>query len=296
MFKPGASDDRAALAFDDMASALDAGLPIETIGGNPSLGDHVLLDLAWQRGIKLSPTEKTALEAGWKSGNATQALRARAENRRRRAEFWRLIYSGLRYPALLLFLLPITGFAVLAVIGPGFLIALGVTYAVLALLVFVVVRKLKRGDASLEQIPILGDMLTDVRELPYLETFHSLYGAGVPIIEAHRQAVAGVRMHGLQERLIMAQKLLEDGAPLQEALHSSASLTQETRTLLATGEKSGTLEDALDRALNRRSDVAARKLATAANRLGMFAYALATIFVIIVVFQFYSGYFAMLRG
>jgi type II secretory pathway component PulF len=118
----------------------------------------------------------------------------------------------------------------------------------------------------------------------------------VPIIDAHRQAVATVRMHGLQERLIMAQKLLEDGASLREALQTSASLSTETRSLLATGEQAGQLEDALQRALIRRQEVAGRKLSNAAQCIGQIAYGLAVIGVTIIVFKFYSGYFAMLRG
>tara|TARA_R110002096_G_scaffold121528_33_gene263227 strand:- start:772 stop:1662 length:891 start_codon:yes stop_codon:yes gene_type:complete len=296
MFKPGAKDERAALAFDDMASAIDAGLPLESIGGNPSLGDHVLLDLAQRRGITLRTTEKTVLETGWKSGNAAAALRGRARDRRRRAEFQREIWSGLRYPLLLLAMLPVAAAATYVLVGPGFSIGLAIVYGTLAVVTAILARKLSRGDASLERYPILGALLVDIRELPYLESLHSLYGAGVPIVEAHNQAVRSVRMHGLQERLIMAQKLLEDGAPLREALQSSGSLCNETRSLLATGEHAGQLEDALLRALTRRQEVASQKLATAAQRLGQVAYALAVVGITIMVFKFYSGYFAMMRG
>lgn len=296
MFKPGASDEKAALAFDDMASALDAGLPLESMGGNVSLGDQVLLDLSRQRGITLKPTEKTVLEAAWKSGKATAALRGRAENRRRRAEFHREVWAGLRYPLLLLGMMPIAAAATYSLVGPSFSIGLGIVYFSIAAIVITLARKIGRGDASLERYPIIGPLLDEMRELPYLESLHSLYGAGVPIMDAHRQAVATVRMHGLQERLIMAQKLLEDGASLREALQTSASLSTETRSLLATGEQAGQLEDALQRALIRRQEVAGRKLSNAAQRVGQIAYGLAVTGVIIIVFKFYSGYFAMLRG
>ncbi|MFT4513405.1 MAG: type II secretory pathway component PulF [Planctomycetota bacterium] len=296
MFKPGASDEKAALAFDDMASALDAGLPLESLGGNAALGDQVLLDMSWQRGIKLKPTEKTVLESGWKSGNAAACLRGRAESRRRRAEFHREIWAGLRYPLGLLAMLPLAAAATYAIVGPSFAIGLAITYAIIAVVILVLARKLGRGDASLERYPIIGPLLEDVRELPYLESLHSLYGAGVPIVDAHRQAVQAVRMHGLQERLIMAQKLLEDGAPLRESLHSSNALSPETRSLLATGEQAGQLEDALQRALTRRQDVAGRKLALAAKRVGQLAYGLAVIGVTIILFKFYASYFAMIGG
>ena len=37
-----AADERASLQFEDVASALDAGLPITAIGGDPSAGDRVV--------------------------------------------------------------------------------------------------------------------------------------------------------------------------------------------------------------------------------------------------------------
>ena len=296
MFKLGASDENAALAFDDLASALDAGLPLDSLGGNASLGDQVLVDLSRQRGITLRPSEQAVLEAAWKSGDATAALRSRAEDRRRRAEFHREVWAGLRYPLLLLGMMPIVAAATYSLVGPNFSIGLGIVYFAIAAIVFLLVRKIGRGDASLERYPIIGPLLDEIRELPYLESLHSLYGAGIPIVDAHRKAIATVRMHGLQERLIMAQKLLEDGAPLREALQTSTSLCPETRSLLATGEESGQLEDALKRALIRRQEIASRKLNLAAQRLGQAAYMLAVAGAIIIIFQFYSGYIAMLQG
>lgn len=294
MFHPGAKHHKAALALEDMASALDAGLPLEAIGGNADLGDQVLLDLAWQRGITLKPAEKTVLEAGWKSGNATQALRGRAEDRRRQAEFHEEIWAGLRYPVLLLFMLPIAAAATYALIGPGFSIGLACAYLLLGAFVLVMARKVGRGDAALERYPVIGSLLEDVREVPYLESLHALYGAGVPIVEAHGIALRTVRMRGLRERLGMTQQHLAEGMQLREALERTGALCPETRSLLATGEQAGQLEDALQRALTRRREVAGRKLGAAAKRVGQIAYALAVIGVVIIVFKFYGSYFSMM--
>ena len=73
-------------------------------------------------------------------------------------------------------------------------------------------------------------------------------------------------------------------------------IDRRTRSLLATGEESGQLEDALKRALIRRQEIASRKLNLAAQRLGQAAYMLAVAGAIIIIFQFYSGYIAMLHG
>jgi len=294
MFAPGAKHHKAALALDDLASALDAGLPIESLGGNVDLEDHVLLDLAWQRGITLTASEKIVLEAAWKSGNAGKALRGRAADRRRQAEFYEEIWAGLRYPVILLCMLPVVAVATYAVIGPDFAIALAIAYGILAIVYLIMARKLGRGDANLERFPIIGSLLEDVRELPYLESLHAQYGAGVPIVEAHGAAIRSVKMRALRERLGQTQQYLSEGIELREALHRSGALCQETRSLLATGEQAGQLEDALERALTRRREVAGRKMATAARRIGQIAYALAVVAIVYVVFKFYSSYFAMM--
>ncbi|MCK5944729.1 MAG: type II secretion system F family protein [Planctomycetes bacterium] len=286
------ADERAALVFDDLASALDAGLPLETIGGNPQLGDHVLMDLCWQRGVKLRPAEKLSLEAGWKSGSGSAALRKRAAARRRRAEFTRTVQSALAYPALLFVLLPLCALATMSIVGPAVAIVIAGVYLVLCVLLVVLMRKLGRGDSALERYPVVGGVVLEMREMPYLETLNALYAAGVPIVDAHRTAVATVRMQGLREQLGVAQRLLEQGRPLREALETSASLSKETRALIATGEQAGQLEDSLDRALTRRTEVAERKLRAAARLIGAVAYGLAVIGVASIVVLFYLNYYA----
>ncbi len=296
MFNFGAKDEKDALSLDEMASAIDSGLPIESIGGNTSLGDRVLLDLAQQRGIKLSNTDKTVLEAGWKSGNSASVLQSRAANRRRRAEFQHEVWAGLAYPVKLLLLIPIAAFATYAITGPSFAIGLACCYALLAIAVIFISRKIARGDESLERYPVIGSLLEDLRELPYLESLHALYSAGIPIVQAHAMAIRSVHMHGLRKRLHATQAMIEEGMELREALRKNGGLSSETLQLLATGEQSGQLEDALLRSLTRRQEVASRKLSQTAKRIGSAVYTLAVAGVLIILYQFYSGYLSMLSG
>lgn len=290
------TDERAAVVFADLASAIDAGLPLAMLGGDPDQGDEVLSTLATRRGVKLSRTERLALEAGWRSGRAAAALRARAEQRQRRAEFHRQVIVGLRYPVLLFVMLLLASLATMAFIGPWMAITLTTAYSLVGLLTWWLFANLRRGDGRLERLPLVGGLLADVRELPYLETLHALYAAGVPIVEAHRSAVDAVQMQDLRRHLQIAQTMLEKGEPLRDSLHQSASLDLETRGLLATGEQAGQLEDALQRALRRRQDVAGRKLGNAARRLGQVAYAVAAVGVLVIAVRFYSSYFSMLSG
>ncbi|MGC6486451.1 MAG: hypothetical protein ACON4Z_02315, partial [Planctomycetota bacterium] len=72
---PQRADEQAALVFADVASALDAGLPLGSIGGEAADGDDVLVQLCQRRGVQLRPTERLALVAGWRSGGGAAALR-----------------------------------------------------------------------------------------------------------------------------------------------------------------------------------------------------------------------------
>ncbi len=283
-----AADERAALHFDDLASALDAGLPLHALGADAKAGERVVHDALQKRGVKLSATEDAVLLAAWRAGRVGIALRSRGAERRHRAEFARTIWAGIRYPLLLFALVLLASFATASIVGHyWFAIAVVVLFVTLAVLLVLARRGLRAGDDRWARVPILGRIANDLGELPYLETLHSLYAAGVPLNQAHAAAVAAVPMQSLQRRLQVADRILQDGRSLTEALTQAVALNSETRTLIATGEQAGQLEDALQRALKRRREVAARDVATTSRRIGTAAYALAVIFVIAIVVSFY---------
>ena len=60
---PHRADEHAAMVFVDIASSLDAGLPIESMGGDPGLGDNVLFGLCASRGAACAPTAPTLSQA-----------------------------------------------------------------------------------------------------------------------------------------------------------------------------------------------------------------------------------------
>lgn len=287
--------EAAALQFDDLASALEAGLPIAALGGDAAAGDRVVHGILRQRHVRLTPTEDTVLVHAWRAGTAAAALRTRAEQRRQRAEFVRTVWSGLRYPLLLLGMVLLLATISTATMGPRFLQVVLAVVTALAGGVWLVRRGVRNGDAWVDRLPWLGAMVRDAGELPYLETLHALYGAGVPLVAAHEAAVASVAVVSLRVRLAVADRVLREGRPLAEALLTAGALHPETRQLLTTAEPAGQLEDALRRALQRRRDVVARTTATSARRLGVVMYAAAAAAVAIFLVNFYSGYFAQFR-
>lgn len=271
-----AADERAALQFDDLASALDAGLPLPALGGDPSHGDRVLHQILRARGVTLRANEDLVLEAAWRAGRAGIGLRNRAEQRRQRAAAARLAWQGLRYPVfLLVFLCFASLFVGLLLRSATLPLSMACVVATIVAVGFFVRRGVLRASERWLALPWLGRLLQDLGELPYLETLHALYTAGVPLVQAHRAAVDAIAVRGVQDRLRIADRILAEGRPLAEALHGALALHAETRTLLATGEKAGQLEEALRKALVRRREVVGRNLGDLARWAGIAAYAIA---------------------
>ncbi|MCU0866767.1 MAG: type II secretion system F family protein [Planctomycetes bacterium] len=286
------ADEAAAVQFEDLASALDAGLPLASLGADPAAGDDALATALRQRRVKLSDHERLVLQHGWQAGRASQALRGRALERRRRAEFARTVWSGLRYPLMLVLMMLMGGAITALTMGPELLIGvLSILGVVVAL--FLVLRHGIRGNAGwVQRLPWIGPLTDNLGELPYLETLHALYGAGVDLRQANATAVGAVDTSSVRRRLRIADGLLQQGLPLAQGLAQALALQPETRALLTTGEQAGQLEDALARALQRRRDVTGRQLADLARRLGSIAYAMVAIGVAWYAISFYSGLFS----
>ena len=290
-----AADERAAMQFEDLASALDAGLPLAAVGGDPAAGDRAVHAALRSRGVTLTATEDIVLLHAWRAGRVGAALRSRAHERTRRAEFVRTVWSGLRYPALLLVMVLVASAATAKIAGAGMLIGVAIAYVLLAAFAFAVRRAVRRGAEWPQRLPGLRGLVADFGELPYLETLGALYGAGVPLAGAHAQAVATVAVGGVAARLRLADRIVHSGRPLRDALAETMALHQETRTLLGNGEQSGTLEDAISRALARRRDVAGRNLVLMSKLVGRIAYGAAVVLCVVVIFRFYGSYLGALR-
>jgi len=296
MLQSIATDERAALCFTDVASALDAGLPLAAIGGDPAAGDRAVHAALAGRGVTLTATEDLALRHGWQAGKAGATLRACAEARSLRATFARELIAGLRYPALLAAMLLLASVATSKVIGSAPAMTLVALYASLAVALVAVRRAASKGATWPRRLPFAATLLDGAAEIPYLETLHALYGSGVPLLPANAAAVGTAPPGHAAERLRVADRVLQQGRSLAEALATAMALHQETRALLQIGETAGQLEDALGRALRRRREVHGRAMTRLAKVTGNVAYAAAVVGVVWIVVSFFGGYFGQLSA
>jgi type II secretory pathway component PulF len=289
-----AADERAALHLDELASALDAGLPLPSLGIRGEAGERAVHAALRQRGVVLSATEDTVLLAAWRAGRIGPALRSQAEQRRLRAEWHRRLLGGLAYPCGLLAMIVIASFATAPIVGHhGFAIGVLAAVTITAAAVVVLRRGLRHGGERWNRIPLLGRLAADFAEIPYLQTLQAVYGAGVPLLQAHADAMATVPNAALRQRLTVAARVLGEGRSLTEALATSVALHPETRSLLAIGERAGQLEDALQRALRHRRDVAQRTVTNTIRRatttVYLLAMALAAALILSFWFRLYGG-------
>ena len=289
-------DERAAVLMLDLASAIDAGLPAERWGGQPQDGEQVLERALPRRGVAVDGAEPVVLRAGWRSGRPADSLRRLAQQRQQRADFARQILSLLRYPTMLLLVAFVVSF-VAAKLGAMWLPwTIGAAIAAMAFVVFALRRQLRSGNPALLRVPMLGPLLRDLGAIPYLDVLHACYASGIPLLQAHREAVSACHVPAVATRLALCDALVQQGKPVAESMEQTLALDEETRSLLATGETTGTLEDALRRASTRRRDEAQRRAIALSKGISSAVYAIGLLAAVATIVSFYAGYAAQLRA
>ena len=293
-------DERVADLLADVASAYDAGLSSVDILTGPATArlpgscnpQSSISEGLVAKGLELAPHEFVMSTTAEMSGTLPRVLRNIARRREQRAARNRELRNRLAYPILLLSLgLLVTVFT--AAIGdrgwfpPVLVVAFVLTtgYAVLHW----VQRAMRAPNSS--GPPLFRNWLMDFGELPYLESMHGLYGAGIKLIEAHELATRTSPIARVRTQLEAAGIHVAGGAPYVEALQRADALNIETRQLLAAAEPAGDLEGAFERALQRRQNSSERESRRLIRIGTTLALCLVYGFVIWVIFDFYLAYF-----
>lgn len=291
-----AHHERTADRMLDIAAAIDAGLPASTFGGDPGDGDDMVARALDRAGARLVAGETVALRAAWKAGRAPSGLRQLAARRSQHAEFARSIRSQLLYPVTLAALAFVVSLVAARVGSPRLPWVVGGALGALALASSWVVRMVKAGSERALTLPLVGPLVADFGELSYLETLHACYASGIPLLAANKEAVAACPVVAVRQKLYLADQLAQQGSSVSESLGQMRAVHAETLSLIALGEKSGTLEDSLQRAVTRRRDTARRRAAALAKGIGIVVYALGVVVAAATVISFWSSYAQALRS
>jgi type II secretory pathway component PulF len=299
--------EKLAERFDEIASALDAGLDVRAVLSGPAtagLRGRIetglpLVEALQVRGLELGELDRQVLGAAERAGDMPDALRERADAHRTQAELARELVARLAYPAFLLCaattLIGFLHWLGMSRIGTPAMIAwlASVTVAAVALSWFV--RGVRKSpDFRWRRAGFLAPLVRDAGELPYLSAMRGLYAAGVLLPEAHAIAARACPIASTRRRLDAATDSLRRGIGFVHALSSSDALCEETIRLLSSGETTGELEASLRRAANRRNDTFKTRLRRTVRALGAVAYVLAAATVAWVVFDFYGTLYSRL--
>lgn len=298
MFWLPSRDETMALRLEDLASTLDAGLDVRAVTERTATAfEGGLVDALVGDGLALDPAERSVLEAAEVSGTLPTALRGRAEERRQRARLARDLWSRLRYPMVLVLMSCFVSALAGAALGHG-LTALYLALSLPAVLAIAIVwlkTMIPRPGFQGGWLPGLRPLLRDAGEIPYLESLAGLYGAGIPILEAHREALRTVPVGFVRARLFEAEQSLATGAvQLTEGLARSRALGDETLRILTAAEQAGQLEDALHRALARRRQTFAARAGAAIRWTGILIYVAVVGVVATLVISFYGNLYGAL--
>ncbi len=277
---------RLAATFEDLAARLDAGL---APGDSP--GEAAV---AWLRrqGLAVAGYELCSLEAAEGVGRLPEVARRLAAGRTHSADLLQKLIDRLAYPVTLIvaalavtILLLCLGFP----LPQGWLLTMGATVLLAGLAVAWFAWRMRDPLFAPERLPVLGWAVRTAGELPYLTALSVLYGAGVPLRTAHREALATARGAWLRARLFAVAPALDSGDGLAATLALRGALTSESLQLVSEGERSGGLEDALRRTIERRRHELMIWFNRAVRVIGVVAYVAAAGSVLWIAASFYGG-------
>ncbi len=289
--------ERNAERMDDIASSLDAGLDANTaIGSDRSQLDRGFVAALDQTELDLDDLDRRILGAAEKAGDLPSALRERAESQRFTGQLKRSVMSSLAYPLFLIVFASMIFLLLSSIgqVGSGWtILGFWAPLLIFAGTLYYAFKQARTADNfNARRLPVIGKIINDLGELPYLSAMHSLYRAGIPILDAHDLALKTSPIAYTRANLGVAAHALQKGEDYASAVETAAILDADTLQLVKNGERSGSLEESLKRAMTRRREVLQRRILRAAKTTGFVVYAFAMLVAIYVIFSFYGNLYS----
>ncbi len=317
---------RRAAFFDQLASLLDAGVPLVTALRHlavhpprqtvarclPKAVERIqqgatLLEALQGSGLRLDPLEWAAMEAGERSGQLVACLRRLAEEARQRADLSRAMWSGLAYPLFLVHLAILLGpLPELVLTGDAW------TYGVRVLAVLVPLHaagwgclwsmeRVQKGPGArfaeelLYRIPLLGRGRRDLVLARLAGGLKLLVEAGLPLFEAWRLAAAASGSLRLQEAVRAWLPRWQQGQTPAESLRVTPWIPSLFADEYATGELTGRLDETLERLQRYYAEQARQRLKAFSQWLPRLGYLTVAVWIGWRIMHFWSGYFQQVQ-
>ena len=142
----------------------------------------------------------------------------------------------------------------------GWLIMLGIVAGVLAMRAALREPALRlRWHAFILRVPLIGRLSRATNTARFASTLAILTKSGVPLVEALSIAAAVIANLRIRERVVEAAQKVREGSSLTRALDATGEFPPMMLHMIASGEKSGELDQMLARtARNQENDLAAQ--------------------------------------
>jgi len=142
----------------------------------------------------------------------------------------------------------------------GWLIVLGIIGALLAMRAALRDPAVRlRWHAFILRIPLIGRLSRATNTARFASTLAILTKSGVPLVEALSIAAAVIANLRIRERVVEAAQKVREGSSLTRALDATGEFPPMMLHMIASGEKSGELDQMLARtARNQENDLAAQ--------------------------------------
>lgn len=110
----------------------------------------------------------------------------------------------------------------------------------------------RRYHLLLLKLPVIGRLVRGLNTARFSRTLSILSSSGVPVLDALQLAAPVVANLPMKDAVIDAAEKVREGSSIYAALDRSKLFPPMTLHLIASGEKSGTLEDMLDKAAQQQ--------------------------------------------
>ncbi|UCD00090.1 MAG: type II secretion system F family protein [Phycisphaerales bacterium] len=312
-----------ALAYDNLSTMLDAGVPLlrslNTVasGQKPrikeaflALADGVsqgnpLAETMGRNRRVFSPLDVMLIGAGETSGNLAELTGLLGKWHEMSRRMLRKMLSGMLLPVLILtiaaFVVPVPGFILGdQTIGAYLLsvVCILLLFWIPATIIFLIVYATpKTGplrrllDRVVLRIPVLGRAMYRVALSRFLWVFHALCKAGVPLGECVGMAIPAAGNAVVGDMFQEAARRVRVGEPLGEGL--SPRLPRELVEMWKVGEETGTLDEVTKRLADQNTDAAEFWLGEFARWFPRFVYFLVCLLLIYFVFVGYSRIYSI---